>query len=232
MIIYYRVSNNSYNKIKLEQASKEYCLDNFLSHFPDSKNKINIIADNVTEENLIKYLNGLPTDNIKIEYTSLNNAQSFKYIFDKALQEDPNQLIYFVEDDYLHLSGSQKCLEEGLERADYVTLYDHVDKYVNRVDGGDNPFIEDGGEITRVILTESTHWKLTNSTTMTFAAKVNTLKQDKHIWHKHLTTAHPNDFAAFLELRNMGRTLILPIPAKSTHCEIKYLSPLIDWSKI
>jgi len=47
-----------------------------------------------------------------------------------------------------------------------------------------------------------------------------------------LTTAHPNDFIAFLDLRDIGRTLILPIPAKSTHCDVLHLSPLVDWSKV
>jgi hypothetical protein len=203
MNIYYRISNNSYSKIKLDIATKEYCLNNFLKEFNNSDNHIHIIADNVTDSQLINYLNELETtyDMIDIEHTSLNNAQSFKYVFNKAIQLDDDDMVYFVEDDYLHLPNSFNAIIEALTISDYVTLYDHPDKYINYNEGGDNPFIENGGEITRVVLTKTSHWKLTNSTTMTFASTVNTLKQDTHIWMKHLTTAHPNDFIAFLDLR-------------------------------
>ena len=70
--------------------------------------------------------------------------------------------------------------------ADYVTLYDHPDKYMDHDKGGPNPYISNGGEVTRLVKTDNSHWKLTNSTTMTFASKVNTLKQDRDIWMKHL----------------------------------------------
>lgn len=230
MKIYYRVSNNSYNKIKLEKATKEYCLSNFLSIFSPLNHDINIIADNVTDKELIKFLENLK--NIKLEHTSLNNAQSFKYVFEKSLELNSDEVVYFIEDDYLHLPLSPLAILEGIEISDYITLYDHPDKYIDRNKGGDNPFIEDGGEITRVVKTDSTHWKLTNSTTMTFASRVSTLIQDKDTWLKHLQTAHPNDFIAFLELREKGRTLLSPLPGLSTHCEIKYLSPFIKWNEI
>ena len=234
MHIYYRISNNSYNKVKLQHAIKQYCLSNFISEFDTANNYIHIIADNVTDAELIDFLTDTVNnhDKIDIEYTSLSNAQSFKYIFNKALLLDDIESVYFVEDDYLHLPNSYLSIEEALLISSYVTLYDHPDKYVNHKDGGDNPFIEDGGEITRVVLTKSTHWKLTNSTTMTFASKVETLKQDVDIWMKHLTTDHPNDFIAFLDLRSIGRTLLSPIPGMSTHCETKYLSTLTDWQQI
>jgi len=230
MKIYYRISNNSYKKNKLEHATKQYCLSNFLSEFRVPENEINLIADNVTDQNLLDFIQKSKVDNI--EYTSLNNAQSFKYVFNKAIELNDDELVYFIEDDYLHLPNSFSCIKEALELSEYVSLYDHPDKYHNHSDGGDNPFIENGGEITRVIKTQSSHWKLTNSTTMTFASRVKVLKEDSDIWYKHLQGSHPNDFIAFLDLRDKGRTLITPIPALSTHIELSYLSPLIDWSKI
>ena len=43
----------------------------------------------------------------------------------------PDTILYFVEDDYLHLPGWLDVLLEGfsIPEADYVTLYDHKDKY-------------------------------------------------------------------------------------------------------
>ena len=79
-------------------------------------------------------------------------------------------------------------------------------------------------------LTENSHWKITNSTTMTFAAKVKTLKETEPILRKFTEGTHPNDFPMFLELRKNNRILITPIPGKSTHGETAWLSPLTDWS--
>jgi hypothetical protein len=67
---------------------------------------------------------------------------------------------------------------------------------------------------------------------MTFAAKIKTLRKDEKILRKYTSGEHPYDFQMFLELRNIGRTLITPIPGYSTHGETTWLSPLTNWSKI
>jgi hypothetical protein len=113
----------------------------------------------------------------------------------------------------------------------YVSLYDHPDKYINKQNGG-NPFIEDGGEVTRVMLTDSCHWKLTNSTTMTFASTVGTLREDESILREFTKGSYPRDFEMFLALRENQKGLLTPIPGYSTHGETAWLTPLIDWSKI
>jgi len=126
------------------------------------------------------------------------------------------------------LLGSDQTLKEGLEKADYVSLYDHPDKYQD----GLNPYVKDGGEKTKVILTRSSHWKFTNSSTMTFSSRVKTLKADYKIWKKCLIDTYPYDFKAFQDLRRRGRKLITPIPSLSTHAEPNFLAPLIDWSQV
>ena len=97
---------------------------------------------------------------------------------------------------------------------------------------GGNPYCEGGAEDTRVYLTESTHWKITNSTTMTFAATVLTLKKAEETLRKYTQGTYPEDFKMFLDLREQGKLLISSIPGYSTHGETAWLSPLTDWSKI
>jgi hypothetical protein len=97
---------------------------------------------------------------------------------------------------------------------------------------GANPFVEDGGEVTRVMLSESCHWKITNSTTMTFAAQVKTLREDESILREYTKGSYPRDFEMFLALREKQHGLITPIPGYSTHGETAWLSPLTDWSAI
>ena len=230
MKIYYRISNNSYKKNRLSHATKEYCLNNFLQSF--GKYDINMIADNVTDSSLLELIKSKESDTFKIEYTSLNNAHSFRHCLRRACKElNDDECVYFIEDDYLHLPESDIVLLEGLKISNYVSLYDHPDKYIDREAGG-NPQIEGGGEVTRVVLTDSTHWKLTNSTTCTFATKIKSLKEDMDIWENATVTQYPNDYIAFTYLINKGRSLITPIRGYATHTEISWLTPLIDWTKI
>ena len=53
-----------------------------------------------------------------------------------------------------------------------------VNILIGTLDIGGNPYCKGGAEDTRVYLTESTHWKITNSTTMTFACFSEILKKD------------------------------------------------------
>jgi hypothetical protein len=161
-----------------------------------------------------------------------SSAAGFRIVLNEALKLQNDEIVYFVEDDYLHLPKSRQVLLEGLERVDYVSLYDHADKYIPASRGG-NPFIDDdGAEVTKVFVTKTTHWKLTNSTTMTFGAKVSTLKEDEAIWKKYTSETYPHDFKCFLELRESGRALATPIPGYSTHCEPMWASPLTDWLSV
>jgi hypothetical protein len=233
MIIYYRISNNSNNILRLPNSTKENCLLNALKHFEPFVDQFNIIADNVTEESLHQFLLDIKDKHNKVtlEETKLGNAGSFWYIFSKALELPESTRIYFLEDDYIHKNNSYKILQEGLNRGDYATLYDHNDMYKNHSEGGDNPFIEDGGEITRVILTENSHFKTTISTTLTFATTVNVLKEDFDIWKTYTGGVGVSDFYSFVKLREKGRSLLVPIPGYSTHACIGYLSPLHDWDE-
>ena len=227
MKVLYRISDGSYKKERFIHATKKGCLENFLKHFPSEE--ITIYADNVKDETY-DWIMSYGMDVVRTNGGS--SAAGFRIVFDEALKLPENEVVYFVEDDYLHLQNARSVLLEGLERSHYVSLYDHMDKYIPANMGG-NPFIDDdAAEVTKVLLTKTTHWKLTNSTTMTFAVKVSTLKEDEGIWRKYTSGTYPHDFKCFLELREMGRTLITPIPGYSTHCEPRWAAPLIDWNSV
>jgi hypothetical protein len=227
MKVFYRISDGSYKKERFVNATKEHCINNFLEQFP--KEEVTIYADNV-KDTTFEWISTLGCETRRTNGGS--SAAGFRIVLSDALQLPDDEVVYFVEDDYLHLPKSRTVLLEGLDRANYVSLYDHHDKYIPASNGG-NPFIDDdAAELTKVFVTKTTHWKLTNSTTMTFATHISTIREDEPIWSKHIVGAHPNDFRCFLELRDMGRTLATPIPGYSTHCEPMWASPLIDWSKI
>jgi len=219
----YRISDHRNGNTKQPGVSKQDCLNNYLDVF--GPENLTIVADNVrpTTHAFLKTL----TDDV--HFTSLGNSKSFLFALDLAVSLPDAQPVYLLEDDYLHLSHSKAILLEGLDRADYVTLYDHVDKYMPN---SPNPYVKDGGENTKVILTASTHWKFTNSTTMTFAARAHTLKADQDVMTYFCQNDIPKDFQLFLMLTNRKkRSIINPIPGRSTQCD-QFLSPLIDWSKV
>ena len=224
MKIIYRISDTGYNKVKPSYIGNENCLRNATEMFNQAEWLI--IADNTsspTDEMILKYQSNITKVNIG------HGAGTFNLALDEALKLDDKEIVYFLENDYLHKPDSLKILLEGVNLgANYVSLYDHPDKYID----GANPFVEDGGEVTKVFLSESCHWKLTNSTTMTFASKVKTLREDESILRKWTDTTHPHDFQMFLDLRDKGRTLITPLPGYSTHGETAWLTPLINWNDI
>lgn len=230
MKIYYRISENSYPKNRLSCAGKEDCFLNFLKHFPSDD--ITVVADNISPD-LFSFL-GQHVKNI-IEISEGHGALSFGKTLDLALELPDQEIIYFVEDDYLHREGSRDVILDGLSENfsfDYLTLYDHPDKYLNPFEGG-NPLCTGRSEETRVYLGKYCHFKQTNSTTMTFASRVKTLKTDEPVIRKWIQTRHspntPYDFGMFLELREKGRVLVSSIPGYSTHGEVDFLSPLINW---
>ena len=229
MKIIYRISDTGYNKVKPDYINNELCLANATKVFKDAD--WSIIADNISKETSDMIEKYKSKDHIY--YASKGNgAATFNLALDEALQYNDNDIVYFIENDYLHKPESQKVLEEGFSLgASFVALYDHPDKYLDPSQGG-NPYCEGRAEETRVYLTDSCHWKITNSTTMTFAAKVSTLKKVESILRKHTVGTHPNDFHMFLELRDKGELLITPIPGYATHGETRWLSPLTNWSKI
>ena len=232
MKIIYRISDVGYNKIKPTYISNEACLKNFCNVFFNYIHDIQVIADNCSEDTLTmikKYI-----DPINIEKVSVGHgAGTFNLALDKALKLDDDEIVYFVENDYLHKQQSPEIIKEGLNLgASFLSLYDHPDKYLDPSKGG-NPYCEGGAEDTRVYLTDSCHWKITNSTTMTFASTVSTLRRTENILRRHTNKRHyPDDFKMFLELREHSELLITPLPGYATHGETAWLSPLTDWSKI
>ena len=229
MKIIYRISDAGYSKVKPDYIDNEKCLANAVKVFDDCEWLV--IADNVSKEtnNMIqKYV----SRNDILYVSKGNGAATFNIALDEALKMDDNDAVYFIENDYLHKPKSRIILEEGLNLgAKFVSLYDHPDKYLDPSKGG-NPYCQGGAEATRVYLSESTHWKITNSTTMTFAATVETLKENEDILRKHTDGSHPNDFQMFLELGKHNKLLITPLPGYATHGETAWLTPLVNWNNL
>lgn len=229
MTVIYRISSGGYSKVKPDFATKMACLRNAKKQFPGKDVAWFIIADNLSEDLEVDLHLNMPHNAIVIPCNIGHGAGTYNKALDlvQAHLTDRSEVVYMLEDDYLHAGESMRAINEALEMgAEYVTLYDHPDKYLDGV----NPHVEGGGETTKVFLTKSCHWKFTNSTTMTFACTVETLLKDMDVHREYTEGTHPRDYDMWRMLSERHRrSLVSPIPGYSTHCEVAWLSPLTDW---
>lgn len=131
-------------------------------------------------------------------------------------------LIYFLENDYAHQPGwTGKVFElyESGHKFDFVSLYDHRDKY----------HLPMYVSLTAKLLYSRTHhWRTAPSTCASFILEKAALRRDYDVFSSGLT-----DYYLFTKLvGERGRTLLTPLPGLSTHAMAEYLSPAVDWEKL
>ena len=219
-------STQSANKPRPEWFNREKIFDSFISTLDD---RVEYTAFHDSGNGSIEdhFLN--KKDVNKVTKFGGNDAQSFLNLLNYVVEQDydVDDIIYFLEDDYLHKEGWIDVLLEGFNKigADYYTLYDHPDKYYL-------PMYEN--LTSKIITTPSVHWRTTPSTTNTYACTMGTLKKhiNIHIKYCDLVEKWTKDHDKFTHLWNEGSNLISCIPGYSTHVEGNMLSPTINWSKI
>ena len=176
MKILYRVSSNSYKKPRLAEATKEFCLENFIKNVVHKCDEMILIGDNV-DAPLKSFLEAKTSDNIRfIDQQFGSNGASFRFQLELASSFNDDEVVLLQEDDYLYKSPGwpyhssvsyNEIFSEALQYADYVSAYDHPDKYIAPSLGGNKFINESGVENTGLFRTPHSHWKYTNSTTCT-----------------------------------------------------------------
>lgn len=214
-------------KAKLPAATKEACLSNFLSAFPGQT--VTIIGDCLNEQ----LRNDVLSRGVTLKEVSQGSGGgAFREAAALAMELPDETAIYLVEDDFLHHRNALPALLDGLSfGAEYVTLYDHPDKYLDPKNGG-NPHVREGGEATRLLCGNYCHWKLTNSTVMTFATTVGQLRKDWRIILRFCGGRYTDDYRLFRKLTRKGRRLISSVPGFATHSETRWLAPFVDWESV
>ena len=218
-------SNSGRPKPRPEGFSKRKCFENFLDVF--GTDDVYVVADCVKPDTY----DWLVASGVTVHSTSFGcGAATFLHAIDLALRDvrGDREAIYLVEDDYLHLPRSRQILEEGLEFGDYATLYDHPDKYLSGPRA--NPLIHGRSEVTRLYRSASVHWKITNSTTLTFASRVHCLRADYAVFKRFNGDGKSRSFLMFSHLRKRGllrkaRTLVSAVPGLATHVHLPWISP-------
>ena len=167
-----------------------------------------------------KYQDKFTTHLIKAGNDQLSFFQTWEIA--KSISMEQTDLVYFIENDYLHLQGwDQKVTElfETYKLLHYVSLYDHNDKYFL-------PMYED--LVSKIFTTETHHWRTTPSTCGSFIITKQLFDLDYDI-----NTSIVGDHNKFLQLaEERNRMVITPIPGLSTHCMEGLMSPTIKWDKL
>lgn len=214
------VSSISQHKKRFAGFDRAKCYRNLLKTTDSDQANFTFFLDVAKGEKAGHYLEG-PV----IELCEGTEAGSFLRVLEYIvkLPLHPETIIYLVEDDYLHRPGWIDVLLEGFQiaGADYLTLYDHKDKYF---------FSQYRGLKSHLFTTRSCHWRTTPSTTQTFAVRFKTLLQDLPV-HRRFSENRTisADHEKFCTLQKRGRTLLSCVPGWSTHVEEAFASPCIDW---
>ncbi len=151
-----------------------------------------------------------------IEHDSGSEGKSFLELLDIIKNSDFNDddIVVLLEDDYLVHKNWEEMIIEGLKFANYVTLYDHPDKYIY------NPMSS---------LKQGKYWwRTTPSTTNSYATTYKTLLDDMDIHQEYSKFPITHDHEKFLHLWSIGRTLMSSIPAGWSH-EEKGMQCNLNW---
>jgi len=221
--IFYRHYNvqGTDNRNRPNWFDYEKCYDNLTSTINFNENvKLNIVYDG-KEENWIKKkkFNKFYEINAKEDMKSFWETVKIANR-DKSIED--NDLIYFLENDYMHINNwPEKIFElfQTYNGLDYVSLYDHNDKY----------FLPMYDSLTsKIFISPSHHWRTTPSTCGSFITTKQRLNEDFDI----LSTMR-GDHNKWLWLnQNRNRFVFTPLPGLSTHCMNGLLSPTIKWEEI
>jgi len=218
------ISKISQHKKRFTGYSREKCFQNLLSTLDRNESNLTLILDAFYGKSQEHFLSGYSNEKM-ISIQGGTEASSFLLLLDyiASLPLHPDTGIYVIEDDYLHRPGWIDVMREGflVPGVDYVTLYDHCDKY----------FLPLYSKLSsRLFISPHSHWRTTPSTTNTFAVRFGTLLEDLSI-HRRFSSKRliSADHQKFCYLKRRGRMLISPVPGWSTHCEVEYASPCLDW---
>lgn len=220
--IFYRHYNisGSDNKDRPLWFDFEKCFRNLLSTVDNSVD-LHIVMDGDISNNFItKY-----KDRYLLHTIDANNDQSSfwqTYRIAKQTEIGHNDLIYFLENDYLHINGwveKTRNLFLTYSNIHYVSLYDHNDKYTLPMYNSLQ---------SQIIVTKDCHWRTTPSTCGTFIINKKIFDED---FDDHIKI--PGDHNKFIYLsKTKNRYVLTPIPGLSTHCMNNLLSPIINWKQI
>ena len=197
-------------------------IDNVFKKFGKKYSLINL--------DVSKFKNQIEKINQRGKDVTSNQISNMANIHQSLLEsKNCEDLIYFVEDDYLHRKNSLK---------EMIFTYERITSQLNKeiiICPTDYPYLYAKSEMTQNFLGHKYHWRRVNETLCTFLTSKNIIEK---YWEKY-TEMCKKEHAPFEKpLHDIYKKelCISPIPSLALHFtninSIFGLSPNVDWKKI
>ncbi len=187
---------------------------------------IDVIDDSSGDIFLEKLENILKQFSFEYDINSIsekNNGKSLEYCYNIA-ENCKEDLIYFCEDDYVHINNSIKFILNAYEYkivgTDKFAIHptDYPDRYINI-------------NKSYIFLSDDCHWRSISGTTGTFFIPTDIFKKYKEYFYKF---SNPKVQCEGYSINNVWKEvpLLSPIPSLAAHLNKNTLPKIIDWEKI
>ena len=215
-------------KIKIyiiDHNSKKGDLEKIENNLKKSNIEFEIQNLNLEKFNQIKTLN---KDNSSIEKNMKSTMASIQASFDLAKRKSQD-LVYFVEDDYIHKKESI---------FEMVSAFEKISSEQNRelfICPADYPYLYKKLDNSQILIGNKYHWRTVNESLLTFLTSKSLIEK----YWDDLILMSENEHAPFeTPLHNIydKEICISPIPSLTMHCtninSVFGLSPNINWVKL
>ena len=214
--------------------------------YPDIKIKLIIIDDNTNEINLNKIRNLTNNNDFDINITKVNHDKYRKLINEQKneqtysnlasllcsyeiAKENADDLVFFVEDDYLHF---EPMMEE------MIASYERISSQINSeifMCPADYPYLYMNNQKTNILIGNKRHWRTVNETLCTFMTSKIFLEKYWDNFYKTCLDRH-DPFEKYINEVYKSEICISPLKSLSVHftnVNSSYgLSPFIDYKKL
>ena len=214
--------------------------------YPDIKIKLIIIDDNTNEINLNKIRNLTNNNDFDINITKVNhdkyrklinkqkNEQTYSNLASllcsyEIAKENADDLVLFVEDDYLHF---EPMMEE------MIASYERISSQINKdifMCPADYPYLYMNNQKTNVLIGNKRHWRTVSETLCTFMTSKKFLEKYWDNFYKTCLDRH-EPFEKYINEIYNTEICVSPLKSLSVHftnVNSSYgLSPFIDYKKL
>ena len=210
----------------IDHNSKKNDIDQMKKLLDKSKLKNSIIPLNVKE-----FSNNIKSINAKNEKVTENQISNMSNIHKSLLvaKKQCNDLVYFVEDDYIHQLDSIY---------EMIFTYERISSQMNRelfICPADYPYLYSKIDDTNIFLGSNKHWRRVEETLCTFLTSKTILEK---YWNKLISMCQFEHYPFEQPLHDIYKLeyCLSPIPSLALHCtnvnSVFGLSPNINWEKI
>ena len=212
--------------IVIDHNSEKNDIEQMKKQLDKSNLKNSIILLNVNE-----FVNNIKSINAKNEKVTENQISNMSNIHKSLLvaKDQCNDLVYFVEDDYLHQLDSIY---------EMIFTYERISSQMNRelfICPTDYPYLYTKVDTTNIFLGSSKHWRKVEETLCTFLTSKIILQK---YWKKFISMCQFEHYPFEQPLHDIYKSeyCLSPIPSLAFHCtninSVFGLSPNMNWKKV